>query len=102
MEDTRFEQAKAEAWTIEVEGELQAVEKLLARVAEECATQPYEDDTIMIMLHKSGEALGSAWKEIIGQFNSAVVGMRDMTTMLSSGVQKSADAIESYIRRKSY
>ena len=56
----------------------------------------------MIMLHKSGEALGSAWKEIIGQFNSAVVGMRDMTTMLSSGVQKSADAIESYIRRKSY
>ena len=48
--DRYFDEAKAKAWVMEVENELAQVNGLLQKVAQECQTQPYEDDTIMVTL----------------------------------------------------
>ena len=47
----------AKQWQKNVEEEFKRVDELLKLVAEELKTQPYEDDTIMMGLKKTGEAL---------------------------------------------
>ena len=96
MADTRFDEAKAKAWATEVEAELQQVEVLLKEVAEECATQPYEDDTIMNTLHQTGVALGTAWGELGKQFADTISNMFSLISTIASFVAKAAEAVASW------
>ena len=96
MADTRFEEAKAKAWATEVQGELDQVNVLLDQVAEECATQPYEDDTIMNTLHQTGVALGDAWKDLGTQFNKTIEGMFSLISTIASAVAKAAEKVSNF------
>lgn len=96
MADTQFDEAKAKAWATEVEGELEQVDALLKQVAEECATQPYEDDTIMNMLHQTGEALGTAWSELGKQFTDTISNMFSLISTIASFVAKAAEAVANW------
>lgn len=97
MADTQFDEAKARAWTIEVEGELKQVDALLKQVAEECATQPYEDDTIMNSLHQTGEALNTAWSELGTQFTDMIGNMFNLVTTIATSVQKAVEKIGEFL-----
>lgn len=97
MADIRFEEAKAKAWTVEVQGELEQVNGLLDQVAKECETQPYEDDTIMNSLHKTGVALGEAWKEVAVQFTETINNMFSIISDVAATVGKIVDSLSSYV-----
>ena len=98
MADVQFDEAKARAWGTEVESELEQVEVLLKQVAEECATQPYEDDTIMNELHKTGIALDNAWKELGKQFSETISGMYKAFDVISDFVNKTIERIANWTR----
>lgn len=97
MADTQFDEAKAQAWAIEVQGELDQVNALLRQVAEECATQPYEDDTIMNTLHQTGEALGNAWQELGTQFTDTISNMFSLISTIATSVAKAAESIANFV-----
>jgi len=96
MADIQFDEAKAKAWATEVEGELEQVEELLKKVAEECATQPYEDDTIMNTLHQTGEGLNTAWGELGKQFKSTISDMFSLISRIASFVKEAAEKVSKW------
>ena len=96
MADVSFDEARAKSWTTEVEGELELVNQLLAEVAQECATQPYEDDTIMTGLVAGGQALGEAWNGVISIFKTGVEGFKTITNEIVNGVGKTLEGIGSF------
>ena len=63
-----FKMESAKQWQKNVEEEFKRVDELLKLVAEELKTQPYEDDTIMMGLKKTGEALAEAFQTLSQNF----------------------------------
>ena len=72
-----FKMESAKQWQKNVEEEFKRVDELLKLVAEELKTQPYEDDTIMMGLKKTGEALAEAFQTLSQNFMNAVAGLSD-------------------------
>ena len=73
MADSRFfDEARAKAWTEEVQGELEQVKKVMKEVDEVCATSPAEDDTIMNAMAQTGKKLRSKWDEMDKYFNDVI------------------------------
>ena len=70
-----------------------------ALVAEELKTQPYEDDTIMMGLKKTGEALAEAFQTLTQNFMKAVDGLSDIMEEWSRTLTKILEAIAEAARK---
>jgi hypothetical protein len=96
--ELNLEIEKAKSWVIETEAELEAVEKLLIRVAEECAMKPYEDDLILNAFHKTGNTLKEAWNLLGEQFKTVVSGtnkiIQEREKMLKEMVENIAEFVK--------
>ena len=97
MADVSFDEARATSWTTEVEGELELVNRLLAEVAQECAEQPYEDDTIMNGMVTAGKALGEAWEGVVSIFSTGVEGFKTITNDIVNGVGRTMAGIGEFL-----
>ena len=102
MADISFDESAAKGWITEVEGELELVNRLLAEVAQECATQPYEDDTIMMGMVQSGKALGEAWGGVVSIFQTGVDGFKKITNEIIHGVGKTLEGIGNFLSGVQY
>ena len=87
-EELSFRMARAEQWKADVEREVDRVNKLLDLVAKELQTQPYEDDTIMMGLKKTGDALESAFNTLNQNFSNAINGLDDIMAEWSKTLNK--------------
>ena len=83
-----FKMESAKQWQKNVEEEFKRVDELLKLVAEELKTQPYEDDTIMMGLKKTGEALAEAFQTLSQNFMNAVAGLSDIMAEWSRTLTK--------------
>ena len=92
-EELSFKVERAKQWQKDVEQEFKRVDELLKQVAEELKTQPYEDDTIMMGLKKTGEALATAFETLNKNFMSAVNGLSDIVDEWSKTLSKILEAI---------
>ena len=101
-EANTFDQARAEAWTIEVDAELDIINKTLQEVAEECQESPYEDDTIFSTIMGVGRAFGEAWQGLTNQFVETVDGMHTIAKTMVDTVGNIIDGIASFVTGKSY
>lgn len=96
MTDTEFNQQLAQAWIIEVEGELESVDRLLQEVGEECAAQPYEDDTIMNTLVQTGKGLIEAWTTLNGIFKDVVSDTKSLINTFAKSVGNAINGIAEF------
>lgn len=92
-EELSFKVESAKQWQKDVEAEFQRVDALLKQVAEELKTQPYEDDTIMMGLKQTGEALAAAFETLSKNFMSAVNGLTDIVNEWSKTLTNILSAI---------
>ena len=94
-----FRMESAKQWQKNVEEEFKRVDELLKLVAEELKTQPYEDDTIMMWLKKTGEALAEAFQTLTQNFMKAVDGLSDIMEEWSRTLTKILEAIAEAARK---
>lgn len=94
-----FKMESAKQWQKNVEEEFKRVNELLKLVAEELQTQPFEDDTIMMGLKKTGEALAEAFETLNKNFMSAVAGLSDIMAEWSRTLTKILEAIADAARK---
>lgn len=94
-----FKMESAKQWQKNVEEEFKRVDELLKLVAEELKTQPYEDDTIMMGLKKTGEALAEAFQTLSQNFMNAVAGLSDIMAEWSRTLTKILEAIAEAARK---
>lgn len=94
-----FKMESAKQWQKNVEEEFKRVDELLKLVAEELKTQPYEDDTIMMVLKKTGEALAEAFQTLSQNFMNAVAGLSDIMAEWSRTLTKILEAIAEAARK---
>ena len=101
-----FKMESAKQWQKNVEEEfkrdrpLDGIKiSLLKLVAEELKTQPYEDDTIMMGLKKTGEALAEAFQTLSQNFMNAVAGLSDIMAEWSRTLTKILEAIAEAARK---
>ena len=94
-----FKMESAKQWQKNVEEEFKRVDELLKLVAEELNTQPYEDDTIMMGLKKTGEALAEAFQTLSQNFMNAVAGLSDIMAEWSRTLTKILEAIAEAARK---
>ena len=92
-----FKMESAKQWQKNVEEEFKRVDELLKLVAEELKTQPYEDDTIMMGLKKTGEA--EAFQTLSQNFMNAVAGLSDIMAEWSRTLTKILEAIAEAARK---
>ena len=92
-----FKMESAKQWQKNVEEEFKR--ELLKLVAEELKTQPYEDDTIMMGLKKTGEALAEAFQTLSQNFMNAVAGLSDIMAEWSRTLTKILEAIAEAARK---
>lgn len=88
-----FKVERAKQWKKNVEAEFKQVNELLKLVAEELKTQPYEDDTIMMGLKKTGEALEEAFNTLNKNFMKAVDGLDQIIMEWSQMLTKILESI---------
>ena len=94
-----FKMESAKQWQKNVEEEFKRVDELLKLVAEELKTQPYEDDTIMMGLKKTGEARAEAFQTLSQNFMNAVAGLSDIMAEWSRTLTKILEAIAEAARK---
>lgn len=92
-EELSFKVESAKQWQKDVEQEFKRVDELLKQVAEELKTQPYEDDTIMIGLKKTGEALATAFETLNKNFMNAVNGLSGIVDEWNKTLSKILESI---------
>ena len=97
-----FDQARAEAWTTEVEAELAIVNSTLEEVAAECAESPYEDDAVFSAIMGAGRAFGEAWQGLAKQFSDTIENMHTITKSLVNAVSSIVDGVIGFVTGKSY
>lgn len=102
MADKNFDEAKAKSWVREVEAELDQVDMILAKVAEECKENPAETDTILKTYYKLGEGLNTAWKELEGQFKETISGLTSVIEATAKAIKKAVDKIAEYASKAKY
>ena len=93
---SNFNEAMAEAWRNEVNGEFEAVNKILAEVQEEVQTQPYEDDTILTGFHDAGVKLKETWDTLAQQFDMTIKAFDTIKKIFHNIIQQSVDSVDDY------
>ena len=102
MASRMLDEAKAKAWMIEVDDEVDAVDRLLEDVEKELETNPHEDDTILNLLREVGGGFGGAWKELIMNFRNTSETTKNIIARMSEGVNKTLEEISSFVQGKQY
>ncbi len=102
MASRMLDEAKAKAWMIEVDDEVDAVDRLLEDVEKELETNPHEDDTILNLLREVGSGFGGAWKELIMNFRNTSETTKNIIARMSEGVTKTLEEISSFVQGKQY
>lgn len=87
-DELSFKVERAKQWKKDVEAEFKRVDELLKLVVEELKTQPFEDDTIMMGLKKTGEALAEAFETMKQNFKNAVEGLDNIVDEWSRTIKK--------------
>ena len=98
-EELSFKVESAKQWQKDVAAEFERVNTLLGKVAEELKTQPYEDDTIMMGLKQTGEALASAFETLSKNFMSAVEGLTDIVAEWSKTLTNILSSIAEVVQK---
>lgn len=99
VEELSFKVESAKQWRKDVEAELEQVNAVLKLVKEEVETQPYEDDTIMVGLKKTGEALGKSFEILNKNFMKAVAGITDIAAEWTKTISKILSSLSEAARK---
>lgn len=92
-EELSFKVESAKQWKRDVEAEFKRVDELLKLVSEELQTQPYEDDTIMLGLKKTGEIMAESFEVLSKNFTKAVAGVDDIVIEWTRTIAKILEAL---------
>lgn len=92
-ENLNFDTARAIAWKRNVDEELVAVSTTLKRVGELCTTVPGEDDSLIKILVKIGEAEQEAWNRLTDAFKTVSNETDNVINRISKGIQNAAEKV---------
>ena len=98
-DELSFKVEQAKQWKADVEHEVEETNKVLEQVAIEVQTQPYEDDTIMVGLKNTGEALASAFKALAGNFKITINALDPIVNTLQNTLKNLLSGLADMTRK---
>ena len=93
MADVSVDVSAANTWTAEVQAEIDATMKTLAKLHEVCNDNPMETDTIMSLCKTTGAKLEETWENTKSTFESA---WNALSAAAAKVAEKAGDIVEAF------
>ena len=95
-DSTKFDAAKAKAWKMEVDAEFRLVKQLLAKVTEECTSDPIGDDPILIGIENAGKEIDNKWNQLKNAFDTIQEKIGGSFDKWERTINESVDRVEKF------
>ena len=90
--DISFEEQKLQDLKSDIDSELVAVRALLRQVAEECKSDPAEDDSVLGPIKNFGNEMHTKWSNLCDAFDKVSQRIGDLFSSYNKSASKQSEA----------